>query len=160
MTDLTKLNLVSASEVANFFIRAGNYKYTNLKIQKLVYLAHLLYLSETCLPLVREDFEAWMYGAVVPKLYRQLIPYGAGCISEQIEQKGCELTQNQECFLSNINKVFGKATSAKLVEITHSKSGAWAQVYQYNNRQIIPPELINAEALAIRNSEHTYIKRA
>lgn len=42
---------------------------TNLSVQKLVFFAHGVCLASASQPLVRNDFEAWDHGPVVPALY-------------------------------------------------------------------------------------------
>ena len=54
---------------------------TNLRMQKLAYLCHVVSLHRHNTPLVIEGFEAWDYGPVCPELYRQMKPYGANNVA-------------------------------------------------------------------------------
>ena len=47
-------------------------KITNIVAQKLNYLANGCWLALTGNRLVKEDFEAWDYGPVIPSLYTKL----------------------------------------------------------------------------------------
>ena len=72
---------VSAITVANKFIdlaTAAGDECSNMKLQKLVYFADGLHLAFGQGPLVREPFEAWKYGPVVPDLYHKFKNYFAG----------------------------------------------------------------------------------
>lgn len=44
---------------------------TNLKLQKLLFFAHADHLVSTGHPLVRDEFEAWSYGPVIPAVYQE-----------------------------------------------------------------------------------------
>lgn len=66
--------MLSCFDIANFFIKIGNqtnYLVTNLKLQKLVYYAQAWYLALYNKALFNEDFEAWVHGPVIPKLYQK-----------------------------------------------------------------------------------------
>jgi uncharacterized phage-associated protein len=51
---------------------------SNLELQKILYLAHMYYLGRHGGPLIREEFEAWDYGPVVPELYHHVKGFGGG----------------------------------------------------------------------------------
>jgi uncharacterized phage-associated protein len=74
--------------VANAFLdlaRNSHEPLDPMKIQKLVYFAHGWHLGRDSGPLISEPIEAWDYGPVVPTLYRDLKPYGAGAITEHLK---------------------------------------------------------------------------
>ena len=50
---------------------------SNLKMQKILYLAHLDYMGKNNERLVESSFEAWDYGPVQPELYHKLKRFGA-----------------------------------------------------------------------------------
>jgi uncharacterized phage-associated protein len=61
-----------ASLIAQLFvnraIKEGN-PITQMKLQKMVYVAHGLYLASHNEPLIKENFQAWRFGPVVPDIY-------------------------------------------------------------------------------------------
>src|SRR5712691_11530985 len=76
----------SALTVANTFLdlatQEGKYV-TNMKLQKLVYIAHGYYLAYRAgEPLIFEDVKAWQWGPVIVELYEALRQYGAHIVSE------------------------------------------------------------------------------
>ena len=61
---------IGAKIVARWFVnhadRASGEAITQLKLQKLVYYADAWFLANFDEPLIKEDFEAWAHGPVVP----------------------------------------------------------------------------------------------
>ena len=67
------------SLVADYFIGLSNETQspiTNLKLQKLVYYAQAWTLALLDKELIKEDFEAWVHGPVLPILYRDYNSFG------------------------------------------------------------------------------------
>lgn len=107
----------------------GEWAVTNLQLQKILYMAHMVYLGRTGEPLVGSTFEAWDYGPVAPDLYRRVKMFGAGPIQDiffgaddidgtpegDVVDEACEnLLQRRP---------------GELVEMTHWREGAWARNY-------------------------------
>ena len=66
---------VSAKTVANEFLRLGQENkrnFTNMQLQKLVYIAGGFHMTLLKSDLYYEDTEAWRYGPVIPELYDSL----------------------------------------------------------------------------------------
>ncbi|MGN6477898.1 MAG: Panacea domain-containing protein, partial [Flavipsychrobacter sp.] len=65
-------NTYPASVIAYAFvikgIEEGN-PVTQMKLQKLVYFANGIYLAQGYGPLIKESFQSWEYGPVVPEIY-------------------------------------------------------------------------------------------
>lgn len=53
---------------------------TNLALQKLLYFAHGIHLTQTTQPLLTGYFEAWQYGPVHPSVYRAFKESGSSPI--------------------------------------------------------------------------------
>lgn len=115
---------------------------TNLELQKIIYLAHMIYLGENDLksPLVQGNFQAWNLGPVHPILYHKAKIFGDNPVqnifrsvvdlqSDQPEAQTLELTFSA---LSNFS-------SSDLVAITHWEKGAWAKNYEPEVRGITIP---------------------
>lgn len=74
-------------DVANYFLNraaAADSSITNLKLQKIVYIAHGVHLARTEKPLLMEQVECWKFGPVIGDLYHQFKHYGAGEIRTKI----------------------------------------------------------------------------
>jgi hypothetical protein len=75
-------------QIANEFISLAKERgepLSNMKLQKLVFIAHGWSLAILNKPLFYEDVCAWRYGPVVPKLYDALIKYGSGNVTDYIK---------------------------------------------------------------------------
>ncbi|MEM7550076.1 MAG: type II toxin-antitoxin system antitoxin SocA domain-containing protein [Bacteroidota bacterium] len=129
--------------IANFFIEKGNEigdPITQMKIQKLVYIAHGWYLSLTDKPLIRAKVQAWKFGPVIPEIYQALKKYGNDPVPVSITN---ESINDQEIvdFLNIIWDLYGKYSASFLSNLTHQKSSPWdltAQRYGYD----VPPNMI------------------
>lgn len=67
------------TKIANYFIGVSNTSgslITNLKLQKLVYYAEAWHLANFNESIVDEDFEAWVHGPVVRRLYGEYRGFG------------------------------------------------------------------------------------
>ena len=114
---------------------------SNLKLQKLLYIAHLFYLGESNgNPLLREHFEAWDYGPVQPDLYRSVRIFGSSPI-ENIFHFADDISEGspEAKIIDSAALQLGKAASSRLVAITHWDKGAWARNYRPGVRGVIIP---------------------
>lgn len=112
------------------------WKATNLEVQKLIYMTHMILLgsSKGKTKLVEEPFEAWDYGPVLPSLYHTLKVFRAGAIPKddifssfdgvEIPASGTEVTM-----LKDAVEALRDRTSAELVADTHEEDGAWQKNY-------------------------------
>jgi uncharacterized phage-associated protein len=61
---------ISVFDAARTLGYYSDWKLSNLQMQKILYLAHMVYMDKNSgEPLVDEDFQAWDYGPVLPSLY-------------------------------------------------------------------------------------------
>ena len=77
----------TAMDVADCFVRLAlreGKPLTNMKVQKLTYIAYGYWLGFTNYQLFQEAVEAWQYGPVIRELYYQLAHYGANFICSPI----------------------------------------------------------------------------
>ena len=104
---------------------------TNLALQKLLYLSHMVHAGRGRGQLASNSFQAWDYGPVEPQLYHKLKAYGANPFPISVlpsEPYGQDTPE-----WASINEVVSAlqgATPRRLVSITHAKKGAWAKSYQ------------------------------
>lgn len=125
---------VNPIAIANYFIRKGidtGEEITLMKLIKLVYISHGWYLGLTGNALLPEAAEAWQYGPVVPKVYREFKEFGRGKITEMGmdfgEGFGYPIPENEELktFLDKIWQVYGKYNGLQLSALTHQQGTPW-----------------------------------
>ncbi len=126
-----------ARDIAKFFLicakRDGIKDMSPLKIQKLVYFAHGMYLAMTGgKPLIEEDVYAWTYGPVIKPLYRELRVFGADPVDINFLDDTKQIGEEAE-FLEKVWNVFKKYTSIQLSMMTHEKDGPWRKTYDENH---------------------------
>ena len=141
---------VAASLLAKWFVaRVGQdpeQDLSNLKLQKLLYLAHSLFLDEQGVPLVKEDFQAWNHGPVINVLYQECKPFGDGPVRWDLIDDGpwSKLDNDVTDVLERTWDSFGGYSALKLREITH-EIGPWKQTYKTGVKYlVIPDESIGA----------------
>jgi uncharacterized phage-associated protein len=123
---------------------------TNLKLQKLLYIAHGTMLAAFNRPLVRSTFSAWKYGPVMESLYHDLKVFGADAIKDSdfyiqgwdlIPAEDKDANQAIDAVLGH----FGKRTGAALIEWSHDRNGPWYAVYEDHTKGIeIPDDAIKS----------------
>lgn len=120
----------SSFQIARKICELSTWQVTNLSLQKILYFCHMIYLGENNgKPLVEENFQAWMYGPVLPNLYEKLKIFGADPIANRFY--GVEDIQDKQLnsFLERVAGALLKRKPWELVTLTHSKTGAWAKNY-------------------------------
>lgn len=129
--------------------KASDWTISNLQAQKLLYIAHMIHLSEgSSGGLVNESFQAWDYGPVLPSVYHSAKAFGDKPIKDIYMSHPLipAATRAQE-ILQEAAKFNAGKRPAQLVAITHWDKGAWAKHYVPGARQqIIPNEDIIEEA--------------
>ncbi|MCL2125515.1 MAG: DUF4065 domain-containing protein [Oscillospiraceae bacterium] len=132
----------SAKEAANFFIDLANRDelgdgMTNLRVNKLLYLAQGYCLARTGAPLFDDDFLAWDYGPVVPSIYQRYKKYGRNPIDK------VDADYSHESFLPvelgvliDVTGEYGKYTTGKLVDFTHCTGSPWADAIKTDSKLI------------------------
>lgn len=117
-------DILSAIDVAKYLLilvdREAGDAITQLKLQKLMYIAQGLHLALYDKPLFKEEIEAWQHGPVVRELYNEFKGYGTYPIPMpyKIDFKGFSL-KTQE-FIYQIYSEYGEHSSKYLYKWTHS----------------------------------------
>lgn len=135
-----KLVAIHPFSAAKMICRRSGWSATNLSVQKILYLAHMVHLGRTGEPLVRETFQAWDYGPVLPSLYHKVSAFGSKPIPNVFTSaldvddtpEGQTLREACDNLLAN--------SPGQLVENTHWSGGAWAKHYQAGVRGIVIPD--------------------
>ncbi len=131
----SKYNLLPVEAVVNRILlearERGMPAPTNLMLQKLVYFAQGYALGMLGHPLYGEEIEAWTYGPVVPKLYRQLKHYGSNPVSENLETLGI-ITDGSPAavVIHRMMDDLHDFSAAGLVDLSHAKGSPWAATWK------------------------------
>lgn len=138
-----KKHLYTATDVANYFIYLGSKKVigdnkeregvTNLKLQKMLYLAQAYFLAKFGKPLFSDKIEAWEFGPVVPSVYHKLKKHSSNPII--LEEDKTKIAEEDKEILQKIWDAFGGYSASKLVDITHAHS-PWKDAYKSVNKEI------------------------
>lgn len=135
-----------AKYVVNLCLEQGR-PISNLQLQKILYFANIFYIMRKNTPLIKDDFQAWKFGPVIPEVYREYSIYANAPIipfykeNPDIDHKKMQIVKKLIINLS--------ATEPwRLVELSHLKNGAWDRTYKdgAGNREIIASQLIYDEA--------------
>lgn len=147
MNQFEKRNVTSASGAANFLLERDGDTITNMKLNKLLYIAHGLTLATINRPLLNQEYyeyvEAWKYGPVIPSIYHELRQFGKDCIGK--DHRSLLLSQDPElgasafepviedkCVLKILewtSRAFGHMEASRLVRMTHNEGSPWSDVY-------------------------------
>jgi len=118
----------SAQQVADYFVRVvdedSGDSMSNLRLQKILYYAQAWYLANFGGPLFADDFEAWMYGPVIPSLYRKYRDYGNGPIPRS--RRELDLDDRTRELLDEVWDVYGIYSPTQLMNLTH-REGPWIE---------------------------------
>ncbi len=142
--------------VANWFIENREQAFlkqqqlTNLRLQKLVYFAHGWYAGILQERLIIDPIEAWKYGPVFPKLYRQLkdfeerpvlkpIPIiDAEAVSAGADWDSSRIVHlyqppagsDAEGVLRQVADIYGNMSAGELVGQSHAKDRPWRRAIE------------------------------
>lgn len=131
-----------ARVVANTFIRIAaetNEQLTNMKLIKLVYIAHGWYLGITGTPLIAEKAQAWTYGPVIPSVYGAWQSFRGEPIDRyhfffnpDTEEMEVATVENDADFrfLRQIWDGYGRFNAAQLSAMTHLEGTPWDAVWK------------------------------
>lgn len=127
---------ISSLEAAKQMCELSNWTLTHLKLQKLLYLAHMVHLGRAGKPLISENFEAWTYGPIIPSLYKKLGFFGNSEIKNIFHMVNSPSSHDE--IIKSIYDFFGKKESWELSRLTRSLKGAWVKNYNLDCQRIIP----------------------
>jgi uncharacterized phage-associated protein len=128
-----------ASLIAYAFVKKGidEGKFvTQMKLQKLVYFAQGYHLAKYNEPLIKENFEAWKFGPVVPEIYQDFKLYGSKLITNtsSFRPSGTDASRvvlDSEAFdsIKYTWDVLKDFSAMALSNWTHQPSTPWSKVY-------------------------------
>lgn len=129
---------------------------TNMKVQKLVYIAHGFTLAMCDEPLISSHVHAFQWGPVIPLLYEALKQFGPNPIPGPID-----LPENEEPFdpsdptavdtaiVRGVWDRYGKLSAMQLSNITHKEGTPWDVTWKRRPYGIIPDEVIQGHYLGL-----------
>ena len=127
----------SDGAIARRICELCDWKLTNLNLQSMLYICHMIYMvKHKGKPLLKEPFQAWIYGPVSPVIFRKLQRFGNSPVrdrfycSEPIED--CHIN----AFLDHIIKILSRCKYYKLFSVT--RKGAWRKNYVSDHTYRIP----------------------
>jgi uncharacterized phage-associated protein len=150
----------SSIVVANSFLelaRDCNYRVppvTNMKLQKLVYIAHGFTLAMLDAPLISSHVHAFQWGPVVPTLYEAVKRFGSGAIIDFIATLPNDIQSlapdsTEAAVVQGVWDKYGKLSAAELSNITHKPGTPWSDVWSVTPFAVIPNDLIQHHYLEL-----------
>lgn len=129
-----------ASLIAQIFVNKGieeGNPVTQMKLQKMVYFAHGLYLAAyNKQPLIKETFQAWKFGPVVPDIYHTYKFYGSTPINDtkwilrsDVNPDDTPIDENARKIIDYTWNTLKGINAVKLSNWTHQEGSPWAQHY-------------------------------
>lgn len=129
-----------AKSIANAFLvyaRNQGDELSNMKLQKLLYFAHAIYLAQHGQPLIGEHPQAWLYGPVYPSVYHNFKDCGSGPIRTwatdfewqngvpNFTTVGTPADPAVQNFLQSIWNTYGHQSAISLSALSHVPGGPW-----------------------------------
>lgn len=130
---------VKSIDAAKFVCERGEWRVTNLSLQKILYIAHMVHMGRTNTRLIRAPFEAWAYGPVIPSLYRKVKAFGDKPILDIFSSAEAIVGAEADTLAEACEHLL-KKKPGELVAITHWPGGAWAKNYNSKIRGIVIPD--------------------
>jgi uncharacterized phage-associated protein len=116
---------------------------TNLKLQKLLYYAQAWYLVFADKPLFDADFEAWVHGPVVPRVFRRFKEYRWNPITEMVDVPADSPLKE---YLEEVLNTYGRLSATQLERLTHQED-PWKEARKGCARDESSSELISKESV-------------
>ena len=114
---------------------------SNLEMQKIIYIAHMMHLGNSMGPLVDGFFQAWDLGPVHPDLYHKAKIFGADPVKNIFRTIDVPENTPETGSLDNTLNIISCYSGTKLVAITHWESGAWYENYIPGKKHIVIPNV-------------------
>jgi len=106
-----------------------------MKLQKLLYFCHADFLGQYGFGLIKQGFEAWDYGPVVPSIYKEFQQWGKRAIRSRAEsfnpaeasrrESVCELPSQEQRTIRLIYERYRYRDAEELSDRSHERGGPW-----------------------------------
>jgi len=130
---------VSVNVAGEYICEKSGWSATQLSLQKVLYLAHMVHLGRYEKPIVNGNFEAWDYGPIHPSLYQKVKAFGSKPIPQVFWSKEPVDGTFKEVLDDACDNLL-HLTPGQLVQNTHWEQGAWAAHDVPSARNIIIQE--------------------
>lgn len=161
--------MLPSEVVANYFLQKSfneGISLDQMKLLKLVYIAHGWHCGYFSTPLVNDAVEAWRYGPVIPDLYRKIKHHGRAHIVAPIEgylplEQTRLPNQYTKELLDHVWDRYKGLSGLQLSSLTHQLNTPWDQAWRSNGGDSYHGALISNESIArhyqelIANSQST-----
>ena len=145
----------SSKAIANLFLeiaRADGSTLSQMKLQKLVYMAHGWNLAILGTPLIEDTVEAWQYGPVIPTLYSEFRGFGSSPITEDatiasINENTFSILyevprirdedHNTRNLIKNVWQRYGELTGPNLSDLTHRAGTPWSETFRHAQAHLV-----------------------
>jgi uncharacterized phage-associated protein len=131
---------VSSFAAARRICSNGSWQVTNLALQKILYLAHMVHMGKTKSRLIDASFEAWDYGPVEPNLYRRVRIFGDKSIQDVFFSEPDLSGTSEGASIDEACRHLLSKRPGALVAMTHWDKGAWAKNYAPGGKGIVIPD--------------------
>jgi uncharacterized phage-associated protein len=139
-----------ADDVAYAFVQKGIIEsnfVTQMKLQKILYFAHGLHLAQYHAPLIKETFQAWKFGPVIPRIYHTYKLYGSMPITNTdiaylVDRPAPHFNDEANEIIEVTWKTLKNIDGIKLSQWTHQDDSPWKKHYE---EQVLSKEIPNEE---------------
>lgn len=124
--------------------------FCQLSLEKIMYFADCEYIKKYGTPIFDEEFEAWDYGPVIPKVYKKYRSHGYSKIVLTDKEKlmSCSKMMKFKDYdkisdvIDEIIERYKGYTANELVTESHREGSPWDQVYEEGCNRKISKDLI------------------
>ncbi|MGL4734297.1 MAG: Panacea domain-containing protein [Enterovibrio sp.] len=134
------------------FAKIQNKSFSNLQIQKLIYVCHGLSLAVFNRPLIIEDIFTSKSGPIIPSVYFRFRSYDLLKINEQAV---VYLDHESEGIVHDVVALLGGFTSSQLIVLTCRTGSPWSRVWDGKQLKVIPDVLIQAHYEKVQSTGYT-----
>lgn len=150
--------MLDSEAVANYFLQKSfetGVPLSQLKLLKLVYIAHGWHRGYLSINLINDAVQAWRYGPVIPDLYRKIKHYGRRTIDAPVHGFGVAgdssnpwPTQRSQALVDRVWDVYKGFSAIQLSAMTHEAGTPWDETWREAGGDnysgpIIPNQLID-----------------
>ncbi|MBB6003994.1 Panacea domain-containing protein [Arcicella rosea] len=132
--------MFNATDIANYFINLGivnDIPLTNMKLQKVLYIANGIHLAVKGEQLLKDVPEAWKYGPVFPSVYDRFKSWGNQPINRPQPSGNIVLESGTQEILSIVWEITKELDGIKLANWTHKPESPWdVSIKKGNNTPI------------------------
>lgn len=147
-------------DVCRYVINYSNkkeYSISNLKLQKLLYFIQAVFIIDKGKQCFNDQIEAWDFGPVVPKAYREFKMYGCADIppitsyfifdeddiwnTRRVEFDESIIKRKDRKAINKVVDMFSEYTATDLVQLTINQL-PWENVYEPGMNNVITPDML------------------